>query len=47
LRRRVHVERARALSEYVQELDEAQRAVLLDAIPVLEILAERAGERGR
>jgi DNA-binding MarR family transcriptional regulator len=47
LRQRVHIERARVLSEYVQELDEVQRAVLLDAIPVLEILAERAGERGR
>jgi DNA-binding MarR family transcriptional regulator len=47
LRQRVHIERARVLSEYVQELDEPQQAVLLDAIPVLEILAERACERGR
>jgi DNA-binding MarR family transcriptional regulator len=47
LRERVHVERARVLSEYVNELDHAQRVALLDAIPALELLAERVGDRGR
>jgi len=47
LRKRVHVERARALSEYVRELDGAQRTALLRAIPALEVLAELVGERGR
>jgi DNA-binding MarR family transcriptional regulator len=47
LRQRVHVERARVLSEYVQELEEDQRAALLRAIPALELLAGRVGERGR
>ena len=47
LRERVHVERARVLSQYVGELDEAQRAALLGAIPALEVLAERAGALGR
>jgi DNA-binding MarR family transcriptional regulator len=51
LRQRVHIERTRALSEYLRELDEAQRAALLCAIPALEVLAERVaervGERGR
>ena len=47
LRERVHVERARVLSEYVHELDEAQRGSLLRAIPALELLAERVGDRGR
>jgi DNA-binding MarR family transcriptional regulator len=45
LRERVHVERARVLSEYVHELDEAQRVALLRAIPALELLAELVGSR--
>jgi DNA-binding MarR family transcriptional regulator len=47
LRERVHVERTRVLSEYVDELDQAQRVALLRAIPALELLAERVGGRGR
>jgi DNA-binding MarR family transcriptional regulator len=47
LRQRVHVQRARVLSEYVQELEEDQRAALLRAIPALELLAGRVGERGQ
>jgi DNA-binding MarR family transcriptional regulator len=45
LRRRVHVERTRVLSEYVHGLEEAEREALLLAIPALEVLAERVGER--
>jgi DNA-binding MarR family transcriptional regulator len=47
LRERVHIERTRVLSEYVDELDQAQRVALLRAIPALELLAERVGDRGR
>jgi DNA-binding MarR family transcriptional regulator len=47
LRRRVHVERARVLSEYVHELEATEREALLRAIPALEVLAARVGERGR
>jgi DNA-binding MarR family transcriptional regulator len=47
LRERVHIERTRVLSEYVDELDQAQRVALLRAIPALELLAERVGGRGR
>jgi DNA-binding MarR family transcriptional regulator len=41
LRERIHRERAQALSEHVQELDESQRLALWRALPVLEELAER------
>jgi DNA-binding MarR family transcriptional regulator len=41
LRERVHVERARVLSEYVSELDGDQQALLVAALPALESLAER------
>jgi DNA-binding MarR family transcriptional regulator len=41
LRERIHRERAQALSEHVQELDESQRRALWQALPVLEELAER------
>jgi DNA-binding MarR family transcriptional regulator len=47
LRERVHLERSRALSEHVAELDEAERAALLRAIPALEALAERVPAPGR
>jgi DNA-binding MarR family transcriptional regulator len=47
LRQRVHVERARVLSEYVHGLEEAEREALLLAIPALELLAGRVGERSR
>jgi DNA-binding MarR family transcriptional regulator len=47
LRRRVHVERTRVLSEYVHGLEEAEREALLLAIPALELLAGRVGERSR
>jgi DNA-binding MarR family transcriptional regulator len=47
LRRRVHLERARVLSEYVHELEATEREALLRAIPALEVLAARVGERGR
>jgi DNA-binding MarR family transcriptional regulator len=47
LRRRVHLERARVLSEYVHELEAKEREALLHAIPALEVLAARVGERGR
>jgi DNA-binding MarR family transcriptional regulator len=47
LRQRVHVERARVLSEYVRDLEDAQREALLRAIPALELLAGRVGERSR
>lgn len=46
MRERVHVERSRALSEYVRELDEAQQHALLGALPALEELAARIGEGG-
>jgi DNA-binding MarR family transcriptional regulator len=45
LRQRVHIERARVLSEYVHGLEEAERDALLRAIPALEVLAGRLGER--
>jgi len=41
MRERIHVERTRALDAHVQELDDAQRAALWQALPVLEELAER------
>jgi hypothetical protein len=43
----VHVERTRVLSEYVHGLEEAEREALLLAIPALELLAGRVGERSR
>ena len=47
LRQRVHLERSRALREHVAELDEAERAALLGAIPALEALAEFVAGGGR
>jgi DNA-binding MarR family transcriptional regulator len=47
LRQRVHLERSRALREHVAELDDAERAVLLGAIPALEVLAELVAGPGR
>ena len=44
MRERVHVERSRALGEYVGGLDQAQQQALLAALPALEELAERIGE---
>jgi DNA-binding MarR family transcriptional regulator len=41
MRERIHRERTRALDAHVQELDEAERVVLWQALPVLEALAER------
>jgi DNA-binding MarR family transcriptional regulator len=41
MRERIHRERTRALDAHVQELDEAQREALWQALPVLEELAER------
>jgi DNA-binding MarR family transcriptional regulator len=45
LRERVHNERTRALSEYLGDLGEDERAALLAALPALEELAARVGER--
>ena len=45
LRERVHNERTRALSEYLGELGEDERAALLAALAPLEELAARIGER--
>ena len=47
MRERVHVERSRALGEYVGDLEEAQQQALLAALPALEELAERIGEGRR
>jgi DNA-binding MarR family transcriptional regulator len=44
VRERVHVERTRALSGYLESLDAKQQAVLLAALPALEALAERIGD---
>ncbi len=41
MRERIHRERTRALSAHVEELEERQRQVLWDALPVLEELANR------
>lgn len=46
MRERIHRERTQALSAHVATLDEHQREVLLEALPVLEELAERL-PRGR
>jgi DNA-binding MarR family transcriptional regulator len=45
VRARVHSERAQALGKYVRELDAEQRRALLAALPALEALVERIGER--
>jgi len=45
LRERVHRERAEALGRYVGELEDDQRDALLAAMPALEALVERIGER--
>src|SRR5665213_4427792 len=47
MRERVHVERSRALGDYVGDLDGAQQRALLEALPALEDLAERIGEGRR
>jgi DNA-binding MarR family transcriptional regulator len=47
VRERIHRERARALQQYVDELDERQRETLWAALPVLEELAERLPARAR
>jgi DNA-binding MarR family transcriptional regulator len=47
MRERVHVERSRALSEYVGELEQVRQQALLAALPALEELAERIGEGRR
>ena len=41
MRERIHRERARALGAHVEQLDERQREVLWNALPVLEELVER------
>ncbi len=41
MRERIHRERTSALSAHVQALEESQRQVLWEALPVLEELAER------
>jgi DNA-binding MarR family transcriptional regulator len=46
MRERIHRERTQALNAHVATLDERQRAVLWEALPVLEELAERL-PRGR
>jgi DNA-binding MarR family transcriptional regulator len=45
IRKRIHRERTRALSGYVDQLADADRRALMQALPVLEILAEQM--RGR
>jgi DNA-binding MarR family transcriptional regulator len=44
MRERVHVERSRALGEYVGGLAASEQEALLAALPALEELAERIGE---
>jgi DNA-binding MarR family transcriptional regulator len=41
MRERIHRERTRALGAHVSELDEHERETLWEALPVLEVLAER------
>jgi DNA-binding MarR family transcriptional regulator len=41
MRERIHRERTRALDAHVQQLDERERELLWQALPVLERLAER------
>jgi DNA-binding MarR family transcriptional regulator len=46
MRERIHRERSRALGAHVSQLDEHERELLWEALPVLEALAERvAGGR--
>jgi DNA-binding MarR family transcriptional regulator len=45
MRERIHRERARALGELVEQLDEFQREALWNALPVLEELVERLPDR--
>lgn len=45
MRERVHRERARALAEYVAELQSAEQAALAAALPALERLVELIDER--
>jgi DNA-binding MarR family transcriptional regulator len=47
MRERVHRERTAALQAHVDTLDPDERELLWRALPVLERLAERAGERRR
>jgi DNA-binding MarR family transcriptional regulator len=47
IRERIHRERTRALSAIVEDLDEAQREALWEALPVLESLAARLPGAGR
>jgi DNA-binding MarR family transcriptional regulator len=41
IRERIHRERTRALGAHIEQLDEHQRQVLWDALPVLEELADK------
>ncbi len=45
MRERIHRERTQALSAHVSELDQRQRELLWQALPVLEELAERLPAR--
>jgi hypothetical protein len=45
MRERVHRERARALAEYVAELQPAEQTALAAALPALERLVELIDER--
>ncbi|MHB8240486.1 MAG: MarR family winged helix-turn-helix transcriptional regulator [Solirubrobacteraceae bacterium] len=47
MRERIHRERTQALGAHVSELDEHQRELLWQALPVLEELAERLPARPR
>lgn len=47
LREEVQTERTLALREYVHGLDESQRGLLWEALPILEELAEQLRGRGR
>jgi DNA-binding MarR family transcriptional regulator len=46
MRQRIHRERARALGAHVEQLDDAQREALWNALPVLEELVERLPDKG-
>jgi DNA-binding MarR family transcriptional regulator len=45
MRKRIHRERTSALSAHVDELTEEERQALMQALPVLEILAEQLRAR--
>jgi len=47
MRERIHRERTRALAAHVEALSHEQRLALADALPVLELLAERLPGGGR